>query len=382
MTTRPVFIESVGAVTAAGTGASSLGEALASHSWDAPVGIERPDAPPLPVATCRDFTPRNVLPPLVARRLDRPAKLLAVAAREALAPFGDPLPWDRDRVAITAGTWNAGTAALVDVLQAVFLTSPEEAPPAQFPSTIANAPASQLGILERLGGPNLTFVEKQASGLRAVVEAARLLEHARAEAVLACGVDEAYWLNAEGYDRLGVLARPGRARMRLGEGAAVLLLSPTPSGTPLARLAGWGAASSSSEPWLYPRDPDALALACHQALHAAGMVSGDIDLVLSLANGIPYLGGLELAALQDVLGEHRPAVLGLNERLGEGGFASALRVLAAALVVSGRVMPAWAPAPHLADAGYRPLAARPRNALVTAMAAGGSCLAVVLTAVD
>lgn len=382
MTSGPLFIESLGAVTAAGTGVPVLGEALASHAWEAPLGLERPDAPPLPVITCRDFSPRNVLPPLVARRLDRPARLLAVAAREALAPLGDALPWDRDRVAITAGTWNAGTAALVDVLQAVFMTSPEEAPPAQFPSTIANAPASQLGILERLGGPNLTFVEKQASGLRAVVEAARLLTHARAGAVLACGVDEAYWLNAEGYNRVGVLPRPGRAGMLLGEGAAVLLLSPTPSGTPLARLAGWGAASACSEPWLYPRNPDALVLACRQALGAAGMAACDIDLVLSLANGIPYLGGLELAALQEVLGDHRPAVLGLNERLGEGGFASALRTLVAALVVSGRVIPAWVPAPHLADAGYRPLTTRPRSALVTAVAAGGSCLAAVLTAVD
>ncbi|HPS79995.1 MAG TPA: beta-ketoacyl synthase N-terminal-like domain-containing protein, partial [Thermoanaerobaculaceae bacterium] len=225
---RPLFIASVGAVTAAGTGVPCLGEVLADATWDAQVGLERPDAPPLPVATCRDFSPRNVLPPLVARRLDRPARLLAVAAREALAPFGDPLPWNRDRVAITAGTWNAGTAALVEVLQAVFLTSPEEAPPAQFPSTIANAPASQLGILEKLGGPNLTFVEKQASGLRAVIEAARVLDHSRAEATLACGVDEAFWLNSEGYDRLKVLARPGRTGMRLGEGAAVMVLSPTP----------------------------------------------------------------------------------------------------------------------------------------------------------
>lgn len=382
MSARPVFICSIGAVTAAGTGVPSLGEALSSASWDAQVGLERPDSPPLPVATCRDFSPRNVLPPLVARRLDRPARMLAVAAREALAPLGDPLPWDRDRVGITAGTWNAGTAALVDVLQAIFLTTPEEAPPAQFPSSITNAPASQLGIMEKLGGPNLTFVEKQASGLRAVVEATRLLDHSRAEAVLACGVDEAQWLNAEGFDRLDVLARPGRVGMRLGEGAAVLLLSPTPSPTSLARLAGWGMASSCSEPWLYPEDPNALVQACHQALGAAGMVAGDIDLVMSLANGIPYLGGLELTALQDVLGDHRPTVLGLNERLGEGGFASTLRTLVAALVVSGRVMPAWTPAPHLTDAGYRPLAARPRSALVTAMAAGGSCLAVVLTAVD
>lgn len=381
MSSHDLFVCSVGVVSAAGTGVESLVAALEDPAWDAPVGLDRPDGPPLPVAVCRDFSPRNVLPPLVARRLDRPAKLLAVAAREALASTGDPLPWDRTRVGITSGTWNAGTSALVDVLRAVFLTSPEEAPPAQFPSTVANAPASQLGILERLGGPNLTFAEKQASGLRAVIEAGRLLTHGRAAAVLACGVDEADWLNAEGYARLGVLADPpGRVGMRMGEGAAVLTLAREPVGAPLARLAGWASSGTASEPWLYPACPDALVGACLRALEAAGRAPSDVDLVLSLANGIPYLGGLELAALEGVLGDRRPAVLSINERLGEAGFASILRVAVAALVVAGRATPAWAPAPHLAAMGYPPVSTRPRTALVTALAGGGSCLAAVLTA--
>ncbi|HPC84009.1 MAG TPA: beta-ketoacyl synthase N-terminal-like domain-containing protein [Thermoanaerobaculaceae bacterium] len=382
MTSRPFYICSAGVVSAAGTGTASLVAALENPAWDAPVGLERPDGPSLPVAVCRDFSPRNVLPPLVVRRLDRPARLLAVAAREALAAVGEELPWDRQRVGVAAGTWNAGTSALVDVLRAVFLASPEEAPPAQFPSTVANAPASQLGILERLGGPNLTFAEKQASGLRALVEAARLLAHRRAVAALACGVDEGDWLNAEGYARLGALAdRPGRAGMRLGEGAVVLTLAPEPTGTPLARLAGWASAGSASQPWLYPDRPDALAGACQRALEAAGCAPSDVDLVLSLANGIPRLGRLELAVLESVLGRHRPAALSINERLGDAGFASLLRVAVAGLVLAGRARPAWAPAPHLAAAGFAPFTTRPRTALVTAMAGGGSCLAAVLAGV-
>lgn len=381
MSAESVFICSAGVVSAAGTGIGSLAAALGDAGWDAVVGLERPDSPPLPVATCRDFSTRNVLPPLVARRLDRPARLLAVAAREAIGALGEPLPWDRSRVGVTAGTWNAGTSALVEVLRSVFLASPEEAPPAQFPSTVANAPASQLGILERLGGPNLTFAEKQASGLRAVVEAARLLSHRRADAVLACGVDEADWLNAEGYARLHVLADPPRRPgMRLGEGAAVLTLARGPVGTPLARLAGWASAGALSEPWLYPARPDVLADVCARALANAGRQPAEVDVVLSLANGIPFLGGLELAALETVFGAHRPAVLSLNERLGDGGFSSALRAAVAALALAGQVRPAWAPAPHLVAMGYPSLAERPHTALVTSLAGGGSCLAVVLTA--
>ena len=80
-------------------------------------GLGRPEAPPLPVAAGRDFSTAGVLPPLVARRLDRPARFLVVAAREALQALGEPLPWDRERVGAWAGTWNAGTAALLEVLR-------------------------------------------------------------------------------------------------------------------------------------------------------------------------------------------------------------------------------------------------------------------------
>ena len=83
MSVSSVFVRSTGAVTAAGTGVPALMRALADPAWQPELGLERPDAPPLPVATCRYFSPRDVLPPLVARRLDRPARLLAVAAREA-----------------------------------------------------------------------------------------------------------------------------------------------------------------------------------------------------------------------------------------------------------------------------------------------------------
>lgn len=381
MSTPSIWVAGAGVVSAAGTGMPALEAALADPQWDAVLGLDCPDAPALPVAVCPEFSTRGVLAPLVARRMDRPARLLAVVAHEALAPLGDELPWARNRVAITAGTWNAGTAALVDVLRAVFLTSPEEAPPAQFPSTVSNAPASQLGILHRLGGPNLTFAEKQAGGLRACLEAARLLRHDRADAALACGVDEGDWMHAEGYQRLGTLAvPPSQAGMRLGEGAAVLLLTTRQPETPLARLAGWGAAGTPCLPWRYPATPDAVVAACRQALATAGLEPADVELVLSAGNGIPALAELECAALGAVLGAHRPAVLSINERLGDGAFASTGRVVIAARVLCGQCTPSWPPAPRLASAGFPALGGkRPRVALVHAIAAGGSAVAAVLT---
>lgn len=378
MTIPGVGIVAWGAVTTAGVGVPALAEALANPSWRPNPGLGRPDGEPLPVVTCREFNPRVHLPPLVARRLDRPARLLAVAAREAMAAAGSPLPWARNHVGVSAGTFNAGTDALVAVLKEVFLGSPDEAPPAQFPSTVANAAASQLGILEQLAGPNLTFAEKQASGLRAIIEAARLLATGRTTAMVAGGVDEAQWLHAECLDRLGVLGNGSGSASLWGEGAAALLLACDGAVPAKAVLAGWGQASWPADPCQYPETHAPLVGAIRGALDRAGVDATDIDLVVSLADGSPRLASVEQSALLQVFTATRPAALAVSDRLGQGGFASALRVLVAGLAVSGECQPAWGPPPHLADSGFRTLAEVPGTALITALAGGGSATAVVL----
>jgi 3-oxoacyl-[acyl-carrier-protein] synthase II len=378
MSNGGVFIRSAGQVTAAGTGVRQLVARLADPGWFPELGLARPDANPLPVATCLTFTTQGVLPPLVARRLDRPARLLAVAAREALGASGETLPWPRGRIGVSAATGNAGTEALFQVLRTVFLVGPEEAPPMQFPSTVANAPASQLAILEKLAGPNVTFAEKQVGGLRALVEADRLIRRGRADAVVAAAVDEAQWLNAESYDRLGALRRLGRDGFVLGEGAAALLVTGEHPGVPCARLAGWGASSSPTTTYSYPTEPGALTRAIEAALHRAGLAADDIELVMSMANGAPVLDRLETASLAQIFARHRPAALVITDRLGEGSFAGLLRVLVATLALTGEVAPAWTLPSHLAAAGFALPQGAPRTALIAGVAGGGSAVAVVL----
>lgn len=373
-----VGIATVGVVSAAGTGVEALRRALADRTFASRLELSRPDGPPLPVAVCADFDTKGVLPPLVARRLDRASRLLAVAAREALASWGSELPWPREEVGVAMGTWTAGTSPLLEILQAVFTLGPEQAPPMHFPNSVANAPASQLGILHRLGGPNLTFFEKQAGGVRAVVEAWRLVRAGKAKAMVAGGVDEAQWLNAEAFDRLRTLRREHRAGFTVGEGAVTVGLAPD---APVAIL-GAGAAGSPCPPHLYPSTAEALVAACRKALAEARLEANQVDLVVSLANGSPPLDLLERQALLELFGPHRPAVVGgLAHRLGEGAYASALRVAVASLVLAESCPVAWPPPDHLAELGFPPLAQRasaPRTALVTAVAGGGSAVAVVL----
>jgi 3-oxoacyl-(acyl-carrier-protein) synthase len=372
-----VYVRAAGAVTAAGVGLEALRAATAETGWLPELGLARPDGPPLPVVTCRDFRPKEHLSPLLARRLNQPAKLLAVAAHEALTALGRPLPWEDTRFAVTCGTTNAGTSAILEILQVVFLGNPDQSPPAQFLATIAHAPASQVSILEELRGPNVTFAEKQVGGLRALVEASRLLDRSRADAVLACGVDEAHWLTAEGYRRLGAARRPGGAGMVLGEGAIALALALTPGPRPLALLAGWGSASTPALPWCYPDRADGLVRACQLALAMAGVVPAEVDSLCTFANGVPRLDRLEEAMVRTVFGDHRPSVINMAP-LGEGSFAGSLRALAAIGAIAGRLQPCWPPPEHLAALGCAGCTDRPRCVLVPGVAAGGSAVAVVL----
>lgn len=370
-------IRGFGVVSAAGVGIAALHRTLADPAFTPKIGLPRNDAPPLPVVTCHNFDPKGVLPPLVARRLDRASRLLAVACREALQSAGQLGP--REQLGITVGTWTAGTSPSVEILKAVFTLGPDQAPPMQFPNSVANAPASQVAIFEGLAGTNLTFFEKQAGGLRAIVEGFRFIKAGKLQAVLAGGVDEACWLVAEALARLRALQSPRGSGLTLGEGAAVLLLAPVEASAGTVIISGAGAASYPCPSHLYPKEPTSLVIACQKALTEANLQAEDVDLVVSLANGSARLGHLEADAMTAVFGNHRPGVLGgLPERLGEGAFSSALRVVAAAQVLLGHLQPAWPVPEHLAQQGFGVPPEKPKTALVTAVAGGGSAVALVL----
>lgn len=371
-------VAAIGVVSPAGMGVARLRAALTDPAFAPTLELPRPDAPPLPVAVCPDFDTKGVLSPLVARRLDRASRLLAVAAHEALTGLGPQLPWPREDVGVAMGTWTAGTSPLLEILQAVFTLGPEQAPPMHFPNSVANAPASQLGILHGLGGPNLTFFEKQVGGLRAVVEAWHLVRAGKARAMVAGGVDEAQWLNAEVFDRLRALRRENRPGFTVGEGAAALVVT---QDAPVAIL-GAGAAGAPCPSYLYPATAQGLVTACRKALAEAQLEPSQVELVVSLANGSPHLDLLERQAMVELFGTHRPAIAGsLGQRLGEGAYASALRLAVAWLVLAQGCPVAWPTPAHLAELGFPPLAEMgepPRTALVTALAGGGSAVAVVL----
>jgi len=142
-----------------------------------------------------------------ATRAERVTQLALVAACGALADAALAVPADgeptRD-VGIVLGTAFGcflTNAAFQEKLAAEGMPG---ASPRLFAATVSNAAAGELAIACRLGGPLLTVSAGAASGLVALADAAALVRHGRATAVVAGGMDAlggalARWLGERGW---------------------------------------------------------------------------------------------------------------------------------------------------------------------------------------
>src|SRR6266581_3482579 len=74
----------------------------------------------------------------------------------------------RDDVGVALGTFTAGLDSLVEYLDGLTNHGPTGVPAILFSNTVSNAPASLAAIEFRLRGPNVTFNQREASGLAAL----------------------------------------------------------------------------------------------------------------------------------------------------------------------------------------------------------------------
>ena len=171
-----------------------------------------------------------------------------------------------------------------------------------------NSLASQVAIQFKLGGENHTITHGPVSFELAVWQAMVLLKTGRAGYVLACGVDElnpyaAYAGHDFGLWRLtGGPQPPGRNRGgRLpgafpGEGAAAFLLGGSPAGRGTPYIKGVKVRPLIARDWSRV-SPEEEVDFLQQTITAAGLHVGDLDLILTGADGEAQLRDLYLPSL-------------------------------------------------------------------------------------
>jgi 3-oxoacyl-[acyl-carrier-protein] synthase II len=409
-----VVVTGLGAVTAFGTGAEPLAEALESGRTRLSPVEPCPRLPRQPGGATSAVQVGQAalaewLPPLVARRMSPPSRWAVAAAKMALADAGLGTPGGGGAAAPDPATAVALATSFGPVsytqrlLDQILDEGPEAASPSLFTECVANAPAAQVAIQCRAAGRNHTICQREAGALTALARGAADVASGRAARALVGATEEVTPLIFAILDRFRALARPcagggGEAarpfdRRRNGvvmaDGSAVLVLEPAAAAAArgaraLARVRAWGGgfdATAGRSGW--GTGAEILAAELRALLDRAGLAPGAIDRIVSGASGAVAGDRLEAAVLRRVwAGRPLPPVVAPKAVTGEyaGGF-----LAAAVLAATGRPFGPTAgfaePDPELGVIPHdgAPLPP-PRRLLVTALAAGGSAAWVILEA--
>lgn len=213
------------------------------------------------------------------QRTERVTQLALLAAHEALATAG---------LVAVDGPARPAYGVVLGTAFGCFLTNaayqrrlaaggPGSASPRLFAATVSNAAAGEVGIAYRLGGPAVTLTAGAVSGTMALAHAVDLLAAARADVLVAGGMDAA----GPALERL--LADTGvRTDVPMAEAAAMLVLESPASATGRdAHVHGTIAGTAVGfVPNPVPADARFAAVSA-AALAEAGVAASDVDLVLA-----------------------------------------------------------------------------------------------------
>jgi 3-oxoacyl-[acyl-carrier-protein] synthase II len=350
----------------------------------------------------RPFEPKEYLGDRNIRPVDRTARLLIVAAQQALEAAG----WTPERraereVGLVLGTTFCSVRTIAEFDRRAQQLGPSYASPLDFANSVINAAAGQAAIWHGLRGVNSTVTGGEASGLMALAYAAGLIRNGRADAVLACGAEELCFESFAGFHRSGRLGHactvPFDARrdgFALAEGAAALLLEDAEAAAArgarvLAEVRGYGESFDSR------RDresaAEAVARAVRLALEDAAVEPGDLDVLSLSANGGVAGDRSEAFGVAQALGTAGAAkpVAAIKAMLGEAlGASGAFQAVDLLATFADRVVPGVLGLGTAGDgfplsgvaAETRSLDRPPRLGLLHAAAWDGQCCAVVLEA--
>jgi 3-oxoacyl-[acyl-carrier-protein] synthase II len=356
-------------------------------------------------AAVRDFDPARFIAPLKMRRIDAVGRLALSGAHMLFDDAGcRPGPEGRDDVGVALGTFTAGLDSLVEYLDGLVERGPTGVPAILFSNTVANAPASLCAIEFGLRGPNVTFNQREASGIAALAFGVDAVRHGRATTMVCGGADSVEQIFFKVHDRFRALspmrgtdareaARPfdrDRNGFTLGEGCFLLLVESAPAAAArgarvFGEILGIGAASTPTPPNEWPATGAGLARAMRHALADAALASGDVGAVIAASNGSPALDRVEAEAIVDVFGGRVVPVASVKGAVGESGAAGIAGVIAGLLAFRCGDVPPTAGL-SVPDPGLRlcvsaaPQAAVGDTFLLNSVASGGTVYSVAVRA--
>ncbi len=404
-----VVITGIGCVSCFGVGHRALIDAIGSGGSGiaAITRFDTTDCRSRSAATIRDFDPAAFFSPLKLRRVDAVGRVALACTRLLFDDAGcTPDEGGRDDVGIALGTSTAGLDSLVEYLDGLTEHGPTGVPAILFSNTVSNAPASLCAIEFGLRGPNVTFNQREASSLGALVFSVGAIRQGRTTAMVTGGADCVEETFFRVHDRFRALspmrggrgggaeaARPfdcDRNGFVLGEGGFLLLIESASAANRrgarvYGEIVGVGATASKTVLNGWPADGAGLARAMRLALSDAGLRADQIAAVIGTSNGSPVLDRQEADAIVEVFGRGSIPVASVKGAIGESGAAGAAGLIAGLLsIADGAVVPTVGflrPDPVLAVCvSSRPQPTRGEAFLVNSVASGGTNYSVAVRA--
>ena len=188
-----VVITGIGCISCFGIGHRALIDAIGSepqrHRAD-----HRASTPQSAVRT-RAAMIRDSIRRRSSRRSSSGASTRSAASRSRARACSSTMPacppdaGGRDDIGIALGTFTAGLDSLVEYLGGLTDHGPTGVPAILFSNTVSNAPASLCAIEFGLRGPNVTFNQREASSLGALVFSVGAIREGRTTAMVTGGAD-------------------------------------------------------------------------------------------------------------------------------------------------------------------------------------------------
>ena len=286
--------------------------------------IDASEYPSKIAAELTDYEPSQFLSPKEERKLDFFIQYAIAASQLALDDSGVEIHDDnRDRFAVTVGC-GIGGLPLIEKMHTVLMEKgPRRVSPFFIPGLIANMAAGQVSIRFNATGPNSCPVTACTTGLHAVGDAFRMIQHGHADHAFAGGTEGAITaLGVAGFSAMRALStnfndEPERASRPwdkdrdgfvLGEGAGILILESLEAAEArgariYAEIIGFGMSGDAYHISAPHPEGDGAARVMQVAIEDAGLKPSDIGYINAHGTSTGLGDTAEVLAIKRVFGD-------------------------------------------------------------------------------
>lgn len=360
-----VVITGIGVISPIGTGKDAFWQALleGKNGIGKITRFDAADYGAQIAGEVKDFDPKDYIDRKEARRMDRYAQFAVAATGMALKDAALDLDKeDHERIGTYIGAGIGGIETMHSQYEKFFDKGPRHISPFFIPMMIANMAAGQVSITYKLHGPSSCVVTACATGSNCIGDAFRVLQHGKADVMVAGGTEASISQAAvAGFCAMKALctdhnddpahaSRPfdaNRSGFVMGEGAGIVVLETLEHAQKrgahiYAEIAGYGA-NSDAYHITSPAPHGEFQAKCMQlALDDAGMKADEVDYVNAHGTSTHMNDAGETEAIKTVWGDaaKNVSVSSIKSMTGHLlGAAGGVECIATALAVENDMLP-------------------------------------------